>query len=73
MSSPARSSFDESAEEGAEHVVLTGDYRSWTGQWEPSALPAGQTFGEPEPLFAKLDPEQVVADELARMEAATAA
>jgi hypothetical protein len=27
---------------------------------------------EPEPLFAKLDPEQVVADELARMEAATA-
>jgi len=60
-------------EDEAEHVVLTGDYGTWTGQWEMSALPAGQALREPEPLFAKLDPEQVVADELARMEAATAA
>jgi hypothetical protein len=36
----------------------------------PSALPAGQSLREPGPLFAKLDSEQVVADELARMEAA---
>jgi len=54
----------------AEHVVLTGDYRSWTGRWEPSQLPAGQALVEPTPLFAKLDSEKVVADELRRMEAA---
>jgi methionyl-tRNA synthetase len=58
------------SEDGAEHVVLTGDYGRWSGRWEPGELPAGQTLREPLPLFAKLDPEQVVADELARMEAA---
>ena len=57
-------------DEGHEHVVLTGDYESWVGRWTPSALPAGQTLREPAPLFTKLDAEQVVADELARMEAA---
>jgi methionyl-tRNA synthetase len=57
----------------SEHVVLTGDYTTWTGRWEPSELPAGQALREPKPLFVKLDPEQVVADELARMEAAAAA
>ena len=62
--------FESVDEGGAEHVVLTGDYASWNGRWEPSALPAGQALREPEPLFAKLDPERVVADELARMEAA---
>jgi methionyl-tRNA synthetase len=65
--------FRRVSEPDAEHVVLTGDYGSWSGHWEMSALPAGQTLREPQPLFAKLDPEQVVADELARMEAATAA
>jgi methionyl-tRNA synthetase len=55
-----------------EHVVLTGDYASWSGGWKPSALPAGQALRDPKPLFAKLDPERVVADELARMEAAAA-
>ena len=64
--------FESVDEGGAEHVVLTGDYASWRGRWEPSALPAGQELREPEPLFAKLDPERVVADELARMEAAAA-
>jgi len=54
----------------AEHVVLTGDYRSWTGRWEPSQLPAGQALVEPTPLYAKLDSEKVVVDELGRMEAA---
>ena len=49
------------------YTVLTGDYRSWGGAWEPSALEPGQTLREPRPLFRKLDPEQVVADELARM------
>jgi methionyl-tRNA synthetase len=57
-------------ERDAEHVVLTGDYRSWTGRWEPSQLPAGQALVEPTPLFPKLDSDKVVADELRRMEAA---
>jgi methionyl-tRNA synthetase len=59
-------------EDGAEHVVLTGDYGSWSGQWEASTLAPGQTLREPAPLFVKLDPERVVAEELERMEAATA-
>ncbi|HET6624544.1 MAG TPA: hypothetical protein VFG70_08435, partial [Gaiellaceae bacterium] len=59
--------------DGAEHVVLTGDYEGWVGSWEPGALPPGQTLREPSPLFAKLDAERVVADELARMEAAAPA
>ena len=53
---------------GAEHVVLTGDYEGWIGRWEPSELPAGQALLEPVPLFAKLDADKVVADELKRME-----
>jgi len=53
-----------------EHVVLTGDYGAWAGRWEPSKLPAGQALRAPVPLFVKLDPEQVVTDELTRMEAA---
>ncbi len=61
------------AEDGSEHEVLTGEYQSWSGRWEPSALPAEQLLREPAPLFAKLDPERVVADELARMEAAAPA
>jgi methionyl-tRNA synthetase len=59
-------------EGGVEHDVLTGRYESWSGRWEPSALPAGQALPAPAPLFAKLDPEKVVAEELERMEAAAA-
>ncbi len=55
---------------GDRHLVLTGDYSSWVGRWEPSTLAPGQALREPRPLFKKLDPAQVVADELARMEAA---
>ena len=58
---------------GVSHTVLTGDYASWVGRWEPTTLPPGQVLREPRPLFAKLDPETVVAEELARMEAAAAA
>ena len=61
--------FETVVEGDAEHMVLTGDYTSWSGRWEPSALPAGQTLREPEPLFAKLDPDGVVAEELERMQA----
>jgi methionyl-tRNA synthetase len=51
-------------EDGASHQVLTGDYASWIGRWAPSELPPGQALGEPKPLFRKLDPEQVLRDEL---------
>jgi methionyl-tRNA synthetase len=54
-------------EQGDRHRVLTGDYSQWTGRWEPGTLAVGQHIRPPEPLFKKLD-EQVVADELARME-----
>jgi methionyl-tRNA synthetase len=60
-------------DDGSEHVVLTGEYGDWDGRWEPSELPAGQRLLEPRPLFAKLDPESVIAEELARMEAASVA
>lgn len=53
--------------DGSVHRGLTGDYSNWRGRWQPSALPAGQALREPQPLFKKLD-EQVVAEELARME-----
>ena len=59
-------------EDGAEHEVLTGDDSEWVGRWEPSSLPAGQVLREPTPLFAKLDADKVVAEELERMEAAAA-
>ena len=55
-------------EDGEEHVVLTGDYESWMGRWEPSELTPGQTLLEPSPLFVKLDADVVVAEELKRME-----
>jgi methionyl-tRNA synthetase len=61
---------DEAEGDGSTHRVLTGDYASWIGRWEPSALAAGQQLQEPTPLFRKLDPDTVVAEELARMEQA---
>ncbi|MDQ6691685.1 MAG: methionine--tRNA ligase [Candidatus Dormibacteraeota bacterium] len=52
---------------GSTHRVLTGNYADWVGGWQPPELPAGQKLGEPQPIFRKLDPEKVVAEELARM------
>jgi methionyl-tRNA synthetase len=57
--------------EGA-HEVLTGDYDTWIGDWQPSELKSGQRLQEPRPLFTKLDPK-IVDEELARMEQAAAA
>ncbi len=51
---------------GGTHRVLTGDYTSWVGRWEPGELPVGQALREPKPLFKKLD-EKVVEEELARL------
>jgi methionyl-tRNA synthetase len=56
--------------EGAAHRVLTGRYETWVGEWAPSRIQPGQAVREPKPLFRKLDPEQVVEEEVARMEAA---
>ncbi|HEY7343918.1 MAG TPA: hypothetical protein VH620_00020, partial [Gaiella sp.] len=56
--------------DGSAHTVLTGDYASWVGRWEPSRLAPGQPLREPKPLFAKLDPTTVVASELGRMRGA---
>ena len=63
----------EITEEAVPYTVLTGDYQRWDGRWEPSALPPGQALLEPKPLFAKLDADRVVSDELERMRAAIAA
>jgi len=60
--------FVEHHEEGDSHLVLTGDYAALRGRWQISRLPVGQKLLEPRPLFRKLDPEAVVADELKRME-----
>ena len=64
---------EEREDDGSSHVVLTGDYASWVGRWEPSDLPSGQKLLEPVPLFKKLDPDAVVSEELKRMEQAAAA
>jgi methionyl-tRNA synthetase len=65
--------FREVDENGETHVVLTGDYESWVGSWEPSNLPPGRKLGEPQPLFEKLDAEKVVQEELGRLEQAAEA
>ena len=57
----------------APYTVLTGDYAASAGAWRPSDLPAGRPLREPKQPFAKLDPDQVVSEELARMERAAAA
>jgi methionyl-tRNA synthetase len=54
-----------SEEGGRSHEVLSGDYASWVGSWDPSRLAPGQTLAEPAPLFRKLD-RAIVADELER-------
>ena len=53
-------------DDGTAHEVLTGDYASWVGGWQPSELPPGQKLREPRPLFRKLAPE-TAAEELARL------
>jgi methionyl-tRNA synthetase len=63
--------FREVDEDGQTHEILTGDYRSWVGSWEPSALPPGQALQEPRQLFKKLD-DSVVDEELQRMRDAEA-
>ncbi len=60
--------FVEHQEEGDSHLVLTGDFEKLRGRWQVSRLPVGQKLLEPQPLFRKLDPEAVVAEELKRME-----
>ena len=63
---PERRTVRES--DGSTHDVLTGDYTKSIGSWAPPGLPIGQKLRPPEPLFKKLDPDVVVAEELRRME-----
>ena len=62
--------YVENSEDGDSHLILTGAYESLRGRWRASELPVGQKLLEPKPLFRKLDPEAVVAEELRRMEEA---
>ena len=64
--------FREVDEGGQAHQVLTGDYASWVGSWEPSDLRPGQALQEPRQLFRKLD-DSVVEEELERMRGAEGA
>ena len=59
--------FRDVEDSGDTHTVLTGDYDSWVGAWEPAELPARQALREPQPLFRKLDPAKVEEEELRRM------
>ena len=63
---PERRTVRES--DGSTHDVLTGDYTKSVGSWAPPGLPVGQKLRAPQPLFKKLDPDVVVAEELRRME-----
>jgi methionyl-tRNA synthetase len=63
---PERRTVRES--DGSTHDVLSGDYTKWKGSWAPPGLPVGQKLRTPEPLFKKLDPDVVVAEELRRLE-----
>ena len=47
---------------GRSHGVLTGSYETWSGRWQPSELPPGQSLQEPAPLFRKLEPSIVEAE-----------
>jgi methionyl-tRNA synthetase len=57
---------EETEDDGSTHVVLSGDYDTWVGDWTPSELQPGQKLLEPQPLFKKLDPS-IADDELRRM------
>ena len=59
---------DYTEEDGNTHRVLTSEYAEWVGRWGPTALPIGQPFAKPQPLFKKLD-DSVVEEELNRMRA----
>jgi methionyl-tRNA synthetase len=47
------------------HLVLRYDHSSASGRWEAGTLPPGQTLQEPQPLFIKLDPAEVLGEETA--------
>jgi methionyl-tRNA synthetase len=44
----------EHKEDGASHIVLTGDYEH-ADRWRPSALAPGRVLPPPEALFKRLD------------------
>ncbi|GAB3259183.1 methionine--tRNA ligase [Alteromonas gracilis] len=50
------------------YSIITGDYSTMPA-WESHPITVGTPIEKPTPVFTKLDPAVVVADELARMEA----
>src|SRR5918995_1052188 len=65
--------FREVDENGETHIVLSGDYQSWVGSWEPSNLPPRRKLREPGALFPKVDAEKALQEELGRREQAAQA
>ncbi|MBX3001667.1 MAG: methionine--tRNA ligase [Caldilineaceae bacterium] len=47
------------------HLVLRYDHSGASGHWQAGTLPPGQTLKEPQPLFIKLDPAEVLGEEAA--------
>ena len=45
------------------HLVLRYDHGSACGAWQAQPLAAGQLLRKPAPLFAKLDPADVLGEE----------
>lgn len=60
--------YTETVHDGrGEHLVLRYDHTAATGRWAAPELPGGQSLGEPQPLFEKLDKEAVLAREVPDM------
>ena len=49
-----------------QHLVLRYDHTGAAAVWEARALPVGQPLQKPAPLFAKLDPDEILAGEADR-------
>lgn len=45
------------------HLVLRYDDSQASAQWQPGTLPPGQALQKPAPLFQKLDPAEILAEE----------
>ena len=46
--------------------MITGDYTSVTGTWQPRAVVPGTPVAKPTPVFTKLD-DAIVEEELERL------
>ena len=53
-------------DESRAYPVITGEYTA-TPRWEPRPVVVGTPIAKPSGVFVKLDPDQVVEDERARL------